>query len=488
MPKSDIDYSNTIFYKLTCKDSNVKDIYVGHTTNFVQRKYVHKQNCIHEHSTNHKCKLYEVIRENGGWSNWQMDIINVHECIDHHHAKTIEKEYYTTLNVTLNSIDPISKSKKLLPVTKRGEHIDETGFLCELCNINCISKTLLDNHNNTIDHINKKKIYDDAHERSRSVTKNADIYECKICDFKCCKQSNYEKHLLTRKHAANARGDGKNAVFECLYCKKVYSSRNGRWKHSMVCKMVNPSVNQTIVNNNLDETFNMNNKILDSSSSEIKVLTNLVLEMVKSNTEMQKQNNEIVKNNVDLQKQVIEACKNTTIQNTINNNSHNNNNNKTFNLMFFLNEQCKDAMNMSEFVESFNLQLSDLESVGNLGYVDGMTKIFVDKLNSMDVYKRPIHCSDAKREILYIKEENRWEREKPTNPKLRRAVKTITFRNMKLTNLWSDTYPESKCNESSLNDVYMKLVIQSTGGSGEISDNENKIIRRITKEIVIEKK
>jgi hypothetical protein len=116
-----------------------------------------------------------------------------------------------------------------------------------------------------------------------------------------------------------------------------------------------------------------------------------------------------------------------------------------------------------------------------------MTKIFIDKLNSMDIYKRPIHCSDAKREILYIKDDNRWEREKPSNPKLRRAVKTITFKNMKLSNLWSDTYPESKCNESSLNDVYMKIVIQSTGGSGEIVDNENKIIRRITKESVIDK-
>jgi hypothetical protein len=210
--------------------------------------------------------------------------------------------------------------------------------------------------------------------------------------------------------------------------------------------------------------------------------------MVKSNTELQKQqnelqkqNSEIQKQNTELQKQVLEVCKNSN--NTIN--SHNNN--KTFNLQFFLNEQCKDAMNISDFANSFDLQLSDLESVGELGYVEGITKLFVDKLNSMDIYKRPIHCSDAKREILYVKDDNKWEREERNNPKLRYAIKTVSFRNMKLAVLWSDTYPESKDGDSHLNDTYMKLIKESTGGSGEIADNENKIIRRIAKNILIDK-
>jgi predicted RNase H-like nuclease (RuvC/YqgF family) len=224
--------------------------------------------------------------------------------------------------------------------------------------------------------------------------------------------------------------------------------------------------------------------MLDSSSSEIKALTNLVLEMVKSNTELQKQQNELQKQNSDLQKQVLDVCKNSNTTNHIN--SHNNN--KTFNLQFFLNEQCKDAMNISDFANSFDLQLSDLESVGELGYVEGITKIFVDKLNSMDIYKRPIHCSDAKREIIYVKDDNKWEREERSNPKLRYAIKTISFRNMKLANLWSDTYPESKDGDSHMNDTYMKLIKESTGGNGEISISEDKIIRRIAKEILIDKK
>jgi hypothetical protein len=187
---------------------------------------------------------------------------------------------------------------------------------------------------------------------------------------------------------------------------------------------------------------------------------------------------------LEMQKQFIEACKNNTITNNITNtNSHN----KTFNLHIFLNEQCKDAMNMSEFVDSFDLKLSDLESVGELGYVDGITKIFIDKLNSMDVYKRPMHCSDAKREILYIKDEDKWEREKPSNPKLRKAIKNVSFKNMKLAHLWSETYPESKSSESNLNDVYMKIVSESTGGRGEITVSEDKIIRYLTKGVVIDK-
>jgi hypothetical protein len=190
-----------------------------------------------------------------------------------------------------------------------------------------------------------------------------------------------------------------------------------------------------------------------------------------------------VKSNSELQKQLVDVCKNSN--NTIN--SNNNSNNKTFNLHFFLNEQCKDAMNISDFVNTFELQLEDLESVGELGYVEGVTKIIVDKLNSMDIYKRPMHCSDAKREILYIKDDDKWEKEERSNPKLRKAIKAVSFKNMKIAVLWSDTYPESKDGESRLNDKYMKLIKQSTGGNGEITESEDKIIRRIAKEIIIDK-
>jgi hypothetical protein len=295
-----------------------------------------------------------------------------------------------------------------------------------------------------------------------SSHKSPSKFSCDFCDYKCSKKSDIDKHNLTRKHVLNSNLTKKVAsvtIFECKNCKKVYNSRVGLWYHNKKCDVIK-------------------NTVLDSSSTEIKALTNIMLEMVKSNTELQKQH-------TDLQKQMVELCKSTSITN--NNHINNHSNNKTFNLQFFLNEQCKDAMNISDFANSFDLQLSDLESVGDLGYVEGITKIMIDKLNSMDIYKRPIHCSDIKRETLYVKDDNKWEKEPRNNPKIRFAVKTISFRNMKLAVLWSDTYPESKDCYSQANDRYMKLIKESTGGSGDIVENENKIIRRIAKEIVIDK-
>jgi hypothetical protein len=244
-------------------------------------------------------------------------------------------------------------------------------------------------------------------------------------------------------------------MFACKKCKKEYRVRNSLWYHERKC--VGGIITTTASEQKPPE--------------EVNTLTTMVMELMKSNSE--------------LQKQMVEICKHTNITNITQLNS--NNNNKTFNLQFFLNEQCKDAMNMSDFANSFELQLSDLESVGELGYVEGITKIFVDKLNSMDIYKRPVHCSDAKREILYVKDGNKWEREERNNPKIRYAIKTISFRNMKLANLWSDTYPESKDGDSHMNDTYMRLIKESTGGNGEISVSEDKIIRRIAKEMVINK-
>ncbi len=280
---------------------------------------------------------------------------------------------------------------------------------------------------------------------------------CECCNYMCSKNSEYIKHLLTAKHIGNASGNAKNIVnYTCKKCNKIYKSRKGLWGHNKVCNSIVSDIKEE-------------NIIIENSSDEFKTLTSMVMELVKSNTEMQKQ--------------MVDMCKNSN--NMIN--SHNNSHNKTFNLQFFLNEQCKDAMNISDFANSITLELSDLESVGELGYVEGITKIMLDKLNSMDIYKRPIHCSDAKREILYVKDHDIWEKEERNNPKLRYVIKTISFNNMKLMGLWSSTYPESLDGESRLNDKYMTLIKQSTGGNGEIGDSEDKIIRRIAKEIVIGK-
>jgi hypothetical protein len=315
---------------------------------------------------------------------------------------------------------------------------------------------------------------------------NCPKFRCELCKTEASNKKDFNKHLLTRKHMkmethAQFEKLEKSPLIVCSKCNKSYETRSGLWKHQKTCTVIDNKPDNVIICDslNIEDPEAIQLHISETSSSnENKILTNLILELIKSNTAIQKQNNE-------LQKQVLEVCKNTSNINNINNN--NNNNNKTFNLQFFLNEQCKDAMNISDFANSFDLQLSDLESVGELGYVEGITKIMVDKLNSMDIYKRPIHCSDAKREIIYVKDENVWAKEEKDNPKLRQAIKNVSFRNMKLVYNWSNAYPESKDNQTKLNDKYMKLVIESTGGKGPILESENKIMRRITKEIIIDK-
>ena len=354
-------------------------------------------------------------------------------------------------------------------MSKNAENYD-----CIICELECVNEIKYNKHILTRAHINRTELI-------KKKPKNAKIYDCIICDFRCCKQSNFNLHLLTKKHISLTQQASNIRQYSCKNCKKKYKARNSLWYHEQKCSNINISntdnVHFGIVNDENTIIENITIDIEEVSQKDLDLKT-LILEVIKNNSELQKQNSE-------LQKQMIEVCKNSN--NTNNTIINNNNNNKTFNLNFFLNEQCKDAMNISEFVNTFDLQLEDLESVGELGYVEGMTKIIVDKLNSMDIYKRPMHCSDAKREIIYIKDENIWAREERNNPKLRQAIKTVTFRNMKQVKKWSDKHPESLNNESHLNDKYMMLVIQSTGGNGLIGDSENKIIRRIVKEIVIGK-
>ena len=200
-------------------------------------------------------------------------------------------------------------------------------------------------------------------------------FMCDKCDFKCSKQSNYEKHLTTRKHKNNynelqIEEEKMPKKYDCI-CGKMYNHRQGLYVHKKKCDYKPPKKHKLYEKDN----------IVDVLMKENQEYKDMMLEMMKSNN--------------NLQKQVLELCKNSNSHNTVI--SNNNNNNKTFNMQFFLNEQCKDAMNLTEFVDSMELEFSDLEDVGKLGYVEGISKIMIRKLNELDVYKRPIHCSDAKR-------------------------------------------------------------------------------------------
>ena len=301
-----------------------------------------------------------------------------------------------------------------------------------------------------------------------NIPKNPNLYICESCHYKTYNKKDYKKHLSTRKHQNlinpnNTYLENPIKIQKCL-CGKEYKHSSTLSAHKKKCIIKSDDENTIISDNNLT-----------SNSSEVVHLTKLVMKLMNSNEELQKQT-------LDMHKKMIDVCK---IGGT--NNSYNNNNNKTFNMQVFLNEKCKDAMNIMDFVNSMTLQLSDLEDVGDVGYVEGISRIIIRKLNEIDIYKRPIHCSDYKREVMYVRDDDIWEKENCTFDKIRKAIKYITKKNSDLLIPWREEHPQCMNTIHRLNDVYVRLIGQAMGGKGEFIDNENKIIKKISKAVVIDK-
>ena len=302
--------------------------------------------------------------------------------------------------------------------------------------------------------------------------KLAKEFNCETCQYKCSKESDYTKHTNTQKHQrliiVNHELIEKSPFFSCIVCGKEYKSNVGLWKHKKKCK--------TVLSSKLPETTTVQDENTILNELDMK---SLIVELVKSNTELQKQT-------LEMQQQMIDVCKNGNGGGV--NNSYNHSNNKTFNMQVFLNEKCKDAMNIMDFVQSMTLDFSDLEELGDLGYVEGISRQMVRKLNEMDVYKRPIHCSDLKRETMYVRDNDVWEKETELYDKLRKAIKYITKKNGDLMIPWRNANPQCMNLQHPLNDKYLGIMNQAMGGKGEFSESENKIIRKISKSVTIDKK
>ena len=238
MPKIEIDYSNTIFYKIYCIDPLINELYIGHTTNFVQRKYSHKQGTLNTKSSNYNCKLYNVIRSNKGWDNWKMDIIAFHECDDLLSAKKIEQQYFEEFKATLNSIEPLPKPKP--KVIKKVIKKEKPILYCEVCNVYFNTIKLQESHNKTKKHIKKKESECEPNMATKYTSKNISTFHCKLCGFICSKKGDYNRHLLTRKHKMATYGnnvDIKKTSYICEICNKEYLDRTGLWRHKKKCSI-----------------------------------------------------------------------------------------------------------------------------------------------------------------------------------------------------------------------------------------------------------
>jgi hypothetical protein len=286
----------------------------------------------------------------------------------------------------------------------------------------------------------------------KKLEKNFAKYYCQYCDFKCLQKCDWERHILRPKHLSNKDGNyletkklEKN--FFCN-CGRTFQTNSGLWKHKKKCDYTQEE--------DSDTDFELTDKEL------IKILI--------------KQTGKLIN--------VVENGTNNTINNT-NTNSHN----KVFNLNLYLNETCKDAMNISDFVSSIKVSLEDLENTGRQGYVQGITNIILKNLNNVEDHMRPLHCSDSKREVIYIKENNEWTKETNDKPILTKAIKTIANENIKQIRNWKDKYPDCSEHDSKKNNLYLKIVSNSMNGltKEEADKNTNKIISNVIKEVVIDK-
>jgi hypothetical protein len=277
-------------------------------------------------------------------------------------------------------------------------------------------------------------------------------YRCENCDYSTSRQSHYDRHLQTDKHKIlqNPTSKSTEAKWRCD-CGKNYKHSSTLYAHKKYC--------DTLQKEDTSKSFGISEQTFNQQVIE-------ALIKITQNGTTNYSNSNINSNNTNIK-----------------------NHNKTFNLNFFLNETCKDAMNISEFVNSVKVDLDDLEHTGRQGYVQGITNIVVKNLNKLEEHLRPLHCSDSKREILYIKDNDEWIKETEDKPILTKAIKIIANENIKQIKHWQNKYPDCIGADSKKNNLYLKIVSNSMNGlTKEESDkNINKIISNLSKEVIIDK-
>ena len=312
-------------------------------------------------------------------------------------------------------------------------------------------------------------------EKSQKSPKVAKIFNCVTCEYICSKQSDYSKHCLTRKHIELTKltcpTKELNTHHVCSHCDKKYTSRVGLWKHSKICKPA--------------EKENISMVLLDDATNNPPI-HNYIMQLLEQNQEFKQTIMDQSNKMMDQSNKMMELAQNQNT--TINNNKTINN--TQFNLNVFLQQTCKDAINMSDFIETLKIDATSLHHTGTHGYVNGISKIFTDGLRKLKVHERPIHCTDLKREVLYIKNNDKWDKDTEDNKQFKKALDTVVYRNMIQIQKWEEENPRCRIQETDDYEFYFEVIRQSLGGGNHdvTARNNEKILKAIAKEVHIDKK
>jgi hypothetical protein len=344
---------------------------------------------------------------------------------------------------------------------------------------------------------------------TRRQLKNKTNYYCNVCHYSTLSHKDFNKHELTTKHIGNISGNNKKSppnntisanhnnnsshnyadlegeksqinqekrIFICSGCNNEYKSRGGIWKHRKTCVS---DVSSNVICNTICNTTEKRSQKNDEGFT-----TEMIIDLLKQNKELQAV---LIEQNTAFMEQTNKIFDISNRQPTIVQNTSTTNN--QFNLNFFLNEQCKNAINIQDFLDNIQLTVADIEATGRLGYVNGISRIFINKLKEMDIFTRPLHCTDLKRETVYIRDNNTWEKEKDEQPKLKKLVKIMARKNLKQLPAWQEKNPEYVINNSAQNEAFTQLSLTCLGAFTEEEDERDtqKILRNVLKEIRVDR-
>jgi len=397
-----------------------------------------------------------------------------------------------------------------------GNNENRKKFYCEKCDYTTLNKFDFTKHQSTRKHLSNDNYVKSAIIIDKNI---ANIFSCIYCDFNTSNKNHYTKHLLTRKHLGNVHNNNNNNnnfnnTHICLNCNKEYMNYNALWKHKKKCVVtyenttemneipdtIEPLQNTFVSGNVITkemftpqlfmEVLKQSKELQEVLVEQNKELQNKLLEkenkLLEQNNKLLEKETQLLEQNKEYHKEIIELTKKQT---TLTNINTQNNTNQQFNLQFFLNETCKDAMNIVDFVNSLKLTTDDFETTGKLGFVEGISRIFIKELKKLETEKLPIHCTDLKRETVYIKDNDKWEKENNEKQKLKWTIDKIAELNLVQHHNWQEKYPVCIENNTKENEYFFKLAAVALGGRGEDEKDKyrDKIMRNVLKEVVLDK-